>query len=399
MVSYASAYHNVLAGPTGPIKPAQAWSFPTLDVHPSEPNYLWQEAGLNFGVANDNDPYGGSGTVSAIATYLSNNPAASGQHLAGLLQAAGISWASYQEDTDQLNSTNGNANLGGTMTSNVAPSNLWTVPLSSLSGTSASYTNPYNGSHQYNFACKHDGTLFFLDTNGSTTSAPNTSTSNPEVPFHKPLQQLATDLANNTVARYNLITPDQFNDMHTALSGGYTYPVTANNPVAKNYTGDLAQLAQGDHFLSVVVPQIMASQAFQNNGVIVIWTDETEGSNADAFTTTLMEIVISPLAKGNAFKVTDNLTHSSHLATLQEIYKVAATTTSGYLNDAANPANGPGTQATDMINFFNPGAFTQTLTAQVASTDTPAMPLGALVLLGVALFAFATWFAPKSRTA
>ena len=26
-------------------------------IHPSEPNYIWQEAGSNFGIFNDNDPY------------------------------------------------------------------------------------------------------------------------------------------------------------------------------------------------------------------------------------------------------------------------------------------------------------------------------------------------------
>jgi len=26
-------------------------------IHPSEPNYIWSEAGPNRGVSNDNDPY------------------------------------------------------------------------------------------------------------------------------------------------------------------------------------------------------------------------------------------------------------------------------------------------------------------------------------------------------
>ena len=30
-------------------------------VHPSEPNYIWDEAGTNFGITNDNDPYGSGG--------------------------------------------------------------------------------------------------------------------------------------------------------------------------------------------------------------------------------------------------------------------------------------------------------------------------------------------------
>jgi len=46
-VSYASAYHSVLATPSGN----------NPHIHPSEPNYLWAEAGTNFGVLNDNDPF------------------------------------------------------------------------------------------------------------------------------------------------------------------------------------------------------------------------------------------------------------------------------------------------------------------------------------------------------
>ena len=46
-VAYAAAYHNVLATPAGS----------TIHIHPSEPNYLWAEAGTNFGVFNDNDPF------------------------------------------------------------------------------------------------------------------------------------------------------------------------------------------------------------------------------------------------------------------------------------------------------------------------------------------------------
>ena len=356
-VSYCTAYHHVLSTLTGA----------NPSIHPSEPNYVWMEAGSNLSKLDDNDPYGSGNSVPQILNYLSSNPSVSGQHVCGLLQAANISWKSYQEDIDLLNTAGTNANLGGTFTSSVAPSSIWTVPLASFSGTSASYTNAYNGSHQYNFACKHNGSLFFLDTNGSSATAANTSTTNPVVSHYAPLQQLANDLANNNIAQYNVITPDQYNDMHTALTGGFNYNGTT-------YTGDLAQVAQGDNFLSKIVPQIMASQAYQNNGAIVIWTDETEGTNQNDFTHTLTEIVLSPLAKGNAYNSTVNMTHSSDIATMQEIFQVAATTPSGYLNDAANYSNSSGaaagtmagygtSTALDMSDLFVAGAIPQTLPA------------------------------------
>ncbi len=154
------------------------------------------------------------------------------------------------------------------------------------------------------------------------------------------MQQLQTDLNNNTVARYNLITPDQYNDMHTALTNGFTYNGT-------HYTGDQAAIAQGDNFLSMIIPQIMASQAYKNNGAIVIWFDETEGGDSSQFT--LPEIVISPLAKGNAYQSTLDYTHSSDLKTMEELFGVYAPG-GGFLGDA----NTPGTN--DLSDLFVAGA-------------------------------------------
>lgn len=283
-------------------------------MHPSLPNYLWQEAGTNNGVNNDNQPFGTCGVNQG------NTPS-----LSGLLQTAGVSWKSYQEDT-QMNFTTGQ----------VLPQSQWTVPLPNASGTSAAYTNLYNGSHQYDFATKHDGQLDFNATNGGN----DPSTSNPEIPHYAPLQQLATDLSNNTVARYNLITPDQFNDQHTALSAGFTYN-------GLHYTGDAAAIAQGDNFLSIIVPLIMASQAYQNNGAIVLWWDETEGG--DDPNRTLPEIVISPLTKGNAYLGTLTYTHSSDLKSMQELFGVY-----GPGGTLLGDANSPGTS--DLSDLFRPGA-------------------------------------------
>jgi hypothetical protein len=295
--SWASNYYNAAPG-----------------IHPSLPNYLWQEAGTNFGVNNDNQPFGPGGANQGNAPNLS-----------GLLQAAGVSWKSYQEDTD-INYSTGQ----------VLPKNQWTVPLTNQSGTISGYMNPYNGSNQYNFATKHDGQLYFNATNGGN----NTMPSNPLAANYAPLQQLTTDLANNTVARYTLITPNQYNDMHSALTGGFTYNGT-------HYTGDQASIAQGDNFLSIIVPQIMASQAYKNNGAIVIWFDETEGGDTKQYT--LPEIVISPLAKGDAYQSTLTYTHSSDLRTMEELF-VGYAPAGGFLGDA----NTPGTN--DLADMFQAGA-------------------------------------------
>jgi hypothetical protein len=160
---------------------------------------------------------------------------------------------------------------------------------------------------------------------------------------------LQSDLDHDSVARYNIITPDQYNDMHTALSAPFVY----HGP---SYTGDLSNIAQGDNFLSIVVPRIMASQAYKQNGVIVLWNDETEGTNQDDFAHTILEIVISPLAKGHAFASSKDYTHSADLNTLQKIFQVAGKTPTGFLNDAANPSP-DGTF--DLSDMFKPGVIPQ----------------------------------------
>jgi hypothetical protein len=90
-----------------------------------------------------------------------------------------------------------------------------------------------------------------------------------------------------------------------------------------HYTGDQAAIAQGDNFLSILVPQIMVSKAYQNNGAIIIWWDETEGDqNRDDSNHLLEEIVISPLAKGNAYTNKIKYTHSSDLLTMEKLFNV-----------------------------------------------------------------------------
>jgi hypothetical protein len=314
--SYTSNYLNSAAG-----------------VHPSEPNYIWAEAGSNLGVLNDNDPFGTNGTNQSTNTTLSND-----------LQNSGKSWRSYQEDID-VNLTNNQP----------LPKSQYTVPLSSFSGTFASGTNQYNGSNQYNYGAKHNPQVFFSATNGGNNNTP----SNPQAQNYAPLQQLSTDLANNTVAQYNWITPDQFNDMHTALTNGFTY-----NGV--HYTGDQAAIAQGDNFLRLVVPMIEASQAYQKNGAIVIWWDESEGG--DDSSRTLGEIIISPDAKGNAYTNNIRYTHSSDLLTMQEIYGVGPC-----LRDACN--------ATDLSDLFRAGSIPQGIDAPEPSTLGVLIPGLAMLIL------------------
>ncbi len=313
-VSFAGNYQNVS---------------PTL--HPSEPNYVYQVAGLT-GPLNDNDPY---------PNNIVNAP-----NLNQLMAAKGETWRSYQEDTDLVNTSGNNINgdhgAGVGLTNTVTAKNQYEVPLTSFSGTSDTYTNPYNGSHQYNYAAKHNPEVFFNATNGGN----DPTSANSQAQNYAPLQQLQTDLNDNTVAQFNWITPDQYNDMHSSLNTSFTY-----NGVTYAANTDQEAVALGDNFLSTIVPEIEASQAFKDNGEIVIWNDETEGDEDVGSTAGFdgTEIIISPLAKGNAYTNDVLYTHASDLVTLQNIFGVAGPGgAGGYLGGAGG--------ANSLADLFKPGA-------------------------------------------
>ena len=152
--SYASNYHNVTPSETS-----------TGYLHPSEPNYMWMEAGTNsfsdYTFTNDNDA-------------SSSNSTSSTAHLATLLTTAGISWKAYEEN---------------------------------ISGTSCPLTSSYP------YAAKHDPFVFFQD-----VTANNSSSSSSCIAHVRPYTELATDLASNTVPSYSFITPNLCDDMHDSCS-------------------------------------------------------------------------------------------------------------------------------------------------------------------------------------
>ncbi|HEY6284731.1 MAG TPA: alkaline phosphatase family protein [Ktedonobacteraceae bacterium] len=241
MASFAEQYYN----PPG--------------IHPSEPNYLWLEAGTNFGVTTDDEP--------------NVNHQHTTQHLVTLLDQAGMSWKSYQEDID------------GTI-----------CPILS-SGL---------------YATKHNPMVFFDDV--TDTNDPASSYC---IAHMRPFSELATDLQNNTQARYNFITPNLCHDMHN------TCPPLNDS------------VLQGDTWLSQHVPMILNSQAYQNGGIVFITWDEGEGMDAsDTSDGPIGLILLSPDAKGNGYSNTIHYTHSSTLRTIQEIFCVTP-----LLGDAANATN------------------------------------------------------------
>mgnify|MGYP000081216525 CR=1 FL=1 len=135
---------------------------------PSEPHYIWLEAGTN--VFADR-------TFTSDADSSSTNSTGSTAHLVNLLTSKGLTWTAYQED---INSTTG------------------ACPIKS-SGA---------------YAAKHNPFIFFRDISGSPPSKTNAGCA----AHNKPMTALGADLASGAVANYNLITPNLCHDMHGSLS-------------------------------------------------------------------------------------------------------------------------------------------------------------------------------------
>jgi len=147
--------------------------------HPSEPNYIWLEAGHHLGLTTNND-------ASAA------NSTATEHHLVRYLRNAGISWRTYQEDID------------GTIC-------------------------PLTSDQSRRYAAKHNPFVFFRDL--TDNNSPNSSYC---IAHNRPFTELATDLGKNSIARYNFITPNLCNDMHDCgIQAGDTW-LSHNLPVILN---------------------------------------------------------------------------------------------------------------------------------------------------------------------
>jgi hypothetical protein len=128
-----------------------------LDLHPSEPNYLWLVTGTNFNIRNDDLP--------------SLNRQSSTNTLFHQLDAAGISWKSYQED---------------------------------ITGTKVPDTN----SGEY--VARHNPPVFFDSIRTNVAYA---------LSHIRPYSELAVDLSNNVAPRFCFISPNLTNIMHDTAPG------------------------------------------------------------------------------------------------------------------------------------------------------------------------------------
>ncbi len=236
-----------------------------LPALPSEPHYVWMESGTN---KFSDRTFTGDGDPSPT------NSTSSTAHLVTQLDAAGISWTSYQEGIT-----------------------AGTCPVNSDVGTF--------------YAAKHDPMVFFQDVSGSPPSAANAGCAG----HHKPLTALTGDLQSAGVATYNFITPNLCHDMH----GDALCPQGAS---------DGPNIKAGDDWLKANLQPII-DYALAHNGYVFITWDEGDSTNLMP----LIAIGKNSIA-GHAGAVM--YTHSSLLKTEEEILGVPVLPAVTSANDFAD---------------------------------------------------------------
>jgi phosphatidylinositol-3-phosphatase len=226
------------------------------NIHPSLPNYLWFEAGTNFRILDDRPPLADSqSSAQHLVTLLKNAPGGS------------ISWRAYEEN---------------------------------ISGKEC----PLSNKHPY--AVRHDPFVYFDD----VTDKKNIGSAYC-MKHVRPFEELAKDLANNSVAQYNFITPNMCNDMHDSCFPSYN------------------KVAQGDTWLAKYLPQILNSQAYRDGGAVFITWDEANIGDGP-----IGMIVLSPFAKGKGYNNSVHYDHGALLRSIEDIFGVTP-----YLGNATNQSD------------------------------------------------------------
>lgn len=176
---------------------------------PSEPHYVWMEAGTNrFADRTFDDDQDPSRT----------NSTASPDHLATQLRATNgrVDWRAYQEA--------------------MTASHAGACPISS----------------EGRYGAKHDPFVFFRDVAGSPPSKKNAYCAS----HHRDFSAFAGDLARNDVAAYTFITPDLCNDMHGARE-------CANEN----------SIRLGDRWLERHLPALLAWAQAHDGVVFITWDE------------------------------------------------------------------------------------------------------------------------------
>ncbi len=232
-----TSYSTIIGNPVAPQLNALANAYGLATnyfgvTHPSEPNYMANIAGSNFGVQDDNQFYCTPALASTdphcFGTTVNHTVAA--PTLADQLTAAGMTWRGYFQ-------------------------NLPPVPPTGLIMTGPNANGPYSFKFPSNaialYASKHNPFLNFTGTQGALANmVPDT--------------QLATDLAARKLPNFSLVVPDQCHDMHGTG--------TCSDPNGL--------ISAGDAYAGSIVREIMNSPVWDQgtNAIVITWDEPGDPS-------------------------------------------------------------------------------------------------------------------------
>jgi phospholipase C len=203
-------------------------------THPSEPNYMTNIAGSNFGVLDDNQFYCTPAMASLPGFHCGGTTVdhtVAAPTLADQLTAAGMTWKGYFQSLPQIPSTG-------------------VIKIGPDANGPYTFKSPSNFNALY--ASKHNPFVNFTGTQDALANmVPDT--------------QLAADLATGNLPNYSLIVPDQCHDMHG------TGPCSDLNGL----------ISAGDAYVGSTVRAIMNSAVWQQgtNAIVVTWDEDDFGDS------------------------------------------------------------------------------------------------------------------------
>jgi Phosphoesterase family len=219
------------------------------------------------------------------------------------LDAAGVSWKGYAQDLG-----NSDASSAGTLTNpgigqtHDAGTNVCGAPYTTPGTTMGTDPNPGSANATDQYVPKHFPFPWFesILQSGDCNSQHIANLFDPNNGLYHDLQ------SESTTPAFSWISPNNCSDAHDAvchgnnLSGGFSDPNTPNPPI--NYTGGLYA---SDLFLEHIIPEIEASPAFKDGGLIDITFDEafppfTYSGNSFANSTTVQPDAATSIADDSA---------------------------------------------------------------------------------------------------
>jgi phosphatidylinositol-3-phosphatase len=204
-------------------------------THPSEPNYVANIGGSNFGILDDNQFYCTPAMASDSVDHCLGttvNHTVSEPNLATQLTDAGMTWKGYFQS-------------------------LPPIPSTGVIMFGAAANGPYSfkapSSFDALYASKHNP---FLNFTGTQTALANMV----------PDTQLAADLADGQLPNFSLVVPDQCHDMH------------GTGPCPGSFSGPPppALISAGDTYVNGIVKEIMNSPVWDQgtNAIVITWDED-----------------------------------------------------------------------------------------------------------------------------